>query len=718
MSYVAEFRASIENQDAGRMLQLWEEYCTNDTVDGEELREILDLIRGSDLSRRFGEYVEVILPLWKEITNPDLSYEVLRLIFDLQTTNSEQLADLGTKVLEKRYGNQEYYQEKLRLVGLRNRESFEGALRNYDLLTHLDKGKFVFHTGGWGTGEILDYSLVREEIVLEFENVVGKKYFSFSNAYKHLITLTSDHFLARRFGNPDALEKAARNDPLEVIRLLLKDLGPKTAAEIKDEMCGLVIPEDEWTKWWQNARAKIKKDTKIETPHGIKDPFRVRGSEVSHGNRFLVQIEQAKTPIQQIQVIYNFTRDFPEILKDTVLKAVLHDLLHSLEKHPELSLAKRLQVCFLAETIFGPAEVKDRIDSIIDQIQDFGQLVEDVDIIAFKKRALVAIRKCREDWAERFLDLMCVINQVQLRDYIFKELAIPESEDLLTDRLEGLLNDPVSNPEVFLWYFQKILTDSGIPFANKEGQCRFFETMLILFQSLENDPDQREATKKLYQLISVKRFENVRKILEGSSDAFAKEILLLVAKLHSLSDHDKKIMRSLIEVAHPHLADKKSSELEEEPIWTTEQGYQKIKDKIRHIGTVETVENAREIEKARAHGDLRENSEYKFALEKRSQLQGQMKMFSEQVNRARVLTEHDIDASEISVGTVATIHDSSSGKDVTYTILGPWDADAEQNIISFQSQLAKAMRGHREGEQFDFQGIKYKVKKIKSFLEA
>ena len=52
-----------------------------------------------------------------------------------------------------------------------------------------------------------------------------------------------------------------KDDPDVLIRVLLKDLGPKTAQEIKDELCELVIPEKDWSKWWQAARAKIKKDT-------------------------------------------------------------------------------------------------------------------------------------------------------------------------------------------------------------------------------------------------------------------------------------------------------------------------------------------------------------------------------------------------------------------------------------------------------------------------
>ena len=77
-------------------------------------------------------------------------------------------------------------------------------------------------------------------------------------------------------------------------------------------------------------------------------------------------------------------------------------------------------------------------------------------------------------------------------------------------------------------------------------------------------------------------------------------------------------------------------EEEEIPFWSTETGYNRVKERIQAISTVETVENAKEIEEARALGDLRENAEFKAALERRNRLQGELKMLSEQFNRARI----------------------------------------------------------------------------------
>ena len=150
-------------------------------------------------------------------------------------------------------------------------------------------------------------------------------------------------------------------------------------------------------------------------------------------------------------------------------------------------------------------------------------------------------------------------------------------------------------------------------------------------------------------------------------------------------------------------------------LWTTEKGYTTMKEKLSQIGTVEMVDNAREIEAARALGDLRENAEYKFALERRARLQGELKMLSEQMNRARILTKQDISSDEAGVGSIVEVKDKD-GKKIKYTILGMWDADPEKNILSSQSKLALAMMGKRIGDSFEFKDEEFEVTDIKSFL--
>ncbi|MBS0649857.1 MAG: GreA/GreB family elongation factor, partial [Verrucomicrobia bacterium] len=150
-------------------------------------------------------------------------------------------------------------------------------------------------------------------------------------------------------------------------------------------------------------------------------------------------------------------------------------------------------------------------------------------------------------------------------------------------------------------------------------------------------------------------------------------------------------------------------------IWTTAEGFQKLQQKIQQIATVETVENAKEIEIARAHGDLRENAEFKAALEKRDRLQSELKFLSEQLNRARVIGKEDVSTDEVGIGAIVECQ-NSKGQKLTYTLLGPWDANPDKNILSFQSKLAQAMTGKNIGNKFKFQDEEYTITSIKSFL--
>lgn len=719
MSYLKDFQTHISNHDYPAFLKLWEEYCSGDEVEAEELCEILRAVKNSTIAEPFGRHVERILPLWQKLPESPLSHEAFKLIFDIETSNHENLGELAYNYLKNRYGEQKYFQEKIRLIGLRNREIFQGAISSFELLSHMEKGKFVFHTGGWGVGEILDVSPIREQLTLEFDYVPGKKEMSFATAFKTLIPIPDDHFLAIRFGNPDLLEQKAKETPVEVLRMLLRDLGPKTAADIKDELCDLVIPAKEWTRWWQTTRAKAKKDTMIETPEDIREPFRLRKSEVSHEERLNRILEKKPDASTLIQTVYSFMRDFPEILKNGEFKTTLIAKLNEMLSTKEVTPGQELQIHFFLQDLTGAKEYS-AIGEIMKRFESIQQIIDNVEVLSFKKRVLMEARKLRSEWKKSFLDLLFKVDQVPLRDYILSELEASDAKEELKQMLRDLYTVPSRYPEAFMWYFQKLQTQKAIPYSDKAGRTRFFEGLLILLSDIENDPEHREMVKKIHTLLSAGRFALVRQMMQESSADDVKEFLLLASKCHSLSDHDQKIFHSLAEVAHPSLLKSRkkqeaSMSAQDGIIWTTAEGYEKLKTRIQQIATVETIENAKEIEVARSHGDLRENAEFKAALEKRDRLQSELKFLSEQLGRARVITQEDINTSEVGIGVIVECT-NNRGQKVNYTLLGPWDADPDKNILSFQSKLAQSLNGKKVGEKFTLQGDELTINAIRSYL--
>ena len=195
MNYLDQFQKHLKNNDYPKFSMLWEEYCLSDEVDGEELSLILKSIKESELKTHCGRHIEKGLILWEQITDASLKHAVFKLILDLQSTNDAELAEITYNYLKEYYKDDPYFNDKIRLIGLREKKAFQGAVSHYELLTHMKKGSFVFHQNGWGVGEVMDISFIREELSLEFDCISGRKDLSFSNAFNTLTPLKKTIFL-------------------------------------------------------------------------------------------------------------------------------------------------------------------------------------------------------------------------------------------------------------------------------------------------------------------------------------------------------------------------------------------------------------------------------------------------------------------------------------------------------------------------------------------
>ena len=56
----------------------------------------------------------------------------------------------------------------------------------------------------------------------------------------------------------------------------------------------------------------------------------------------------------------------------------------------------------------------------------------------------------------------------------------------------------------------------------------------------------------------------------------------------------------------------------------------------------------------------------------------------------------------ISFGTVVTLKDNQSGNEETYTILGPWESDPDNNVISYMAPFGDAILNKKVGDVLQF----------------
>ncbi len=738
MTYLEEFATRIAVRDYSKVMELWQEYCGSDIADSCEIREILNLIKGSDIQLHFGSKITEILELVQSIDDEEQKLGCLATIFDIQTTQSEELWNLAHQIVEQHFSKVQHLQEKLRLVGLRTKDNFQGAITNLILLNHIKNGAFVFHTPGWGVGEIINCSFIREQITVEFENLGGiSRDITFKNAYKSLKPLTDAHFLTLRYSQPEILGKLALEDPVGLITKIISDIGPKTSLGIKDLLSGSIIDEGSYSKWWQGAKNRMKRDSRIAAPeHSPKGNYTIQKCPPSLNNRIENSLKDKKSFEEKFSAIYSLTKDIPQLLKrgESAQKTLIKEV-ETLFEEDKISPIQRILSYFLIDMIDGESAKKyaPAIATDFSKIKNYEEALASIHVAPFKKKFLSTLKEIHLNWEPLFSELFLQVSSSQQREHISKELTQSESgKKMIESCLEALLENPMRNPEAFFWHFQKCI--DGIEKGNGkesyrlQGELasksspqnileRLFEIFLSLYSTIEFRQDQRELVKKMYAVVTQEKFKLVRLLLKESSLVYAKEFLLLASKCRSLTDHDHKILRSLVQVVHPSLADKRKDVDEELSaiLWATEESYQRIKEKIHHIGTVEVVDNAREIEEARKHGDLRENSEYKFALERRARLQKELKELSDQFQSARILTPNDIATDTVGIGTKIDLR-NPKGELICYTILGPWDADTETNIIALESKIAQAMLGKERKASIDLKGEKMQIEEIRSIF--
>jgi len=131
----------------------------------------------------------------------------------------------------------------------------------------------------------------------------------------------------------------------------------------------------------------------------------------------------------------------------------------------------------------------------------------------------------------------------------------------------------------------------------------------------------------------------------------------------------------------------------------TKAGFEKIKKDLEHLKNVAVPENIRDIEVARAHGDLSENAEYTAAKERQSFLHGRIQELENSLATSEIIDLTNLTADKIVFGSSVVISDINTGADTTYQLVGPMESDIAQNRISVTSPIGRALIGKRVGEE-------------------
>jgi transcription elongation factor GreA len=134
----------------------------------------------------------------------------------------------------------------------------------------------------------------------------------------------------------------------------------------------------------------------------------------------------------------------------------------------------------------------------------------------------------------------------------------------------------------------------------------------------------------------------------------------------------------------------------------TAEGLVALKAELAHLEGDARRDIARRIQAARELGDLKENAEYHIAKEDQAHLETKIARLVERLRNA-VVVEAAADSDVVGFGTTVTVADDETGREATWTLVGPTEADLSAGRLSAESPVAKALIGSRAGDEIEVQ---------------
>lgn len=141
----------------------------------------------------------------------------------------------------------------------------------------------------------------------------------------------------------------------------------------------------------------------------------------------------------------------------------------------------------------------------------------------------------------------------------------------------------------------------------------------------------------------------------------------------------------------------------------TQEGYDALEKELKELKTVARPNVIEAIAEARAHGDLSENAEYHAAREQQSFIEGRIKELEGVISAVQVINPASLSGDTVKFGARVQIVDEDTDIEVTYQIVGHYEANADKGRLSVQAPISRALIGKAVGDSVEVktpQGLK------------
>ena len=152
--------------------------------------------------------------------------------------------------------------------------------------------------------------------------------------------------------------------------------------------------------------------------------------------------------------------------------------------------------------------------------------------------------------------------------------------------------------------------------------------------------------------------------------------------------------------------------MQQQDFYLTPEGLKELKEELKVLAEEKRPALLERVATARAHGDLSENSEYAAAREDLALVETRIEEIETLVGKAKIIKSKKTD--EVKLGSFVTV--KNNGKELTFELVGEWEADPLKQKISHTSPLGQALLGKKKGDKVEIKApagkVIYQIHKI------
>ncbi len=683
---------------------IWEkliEYAPEDTDFFFSIeRKVVKVLNGE----RASLLLNLLYPYYKEIEDWDTTIEILKRILGYEPKNSAARKEI-VECFRRKYKDHSQLEEYVRISNItQGWRNVHDAIMDFEKHISFDAENYVYHRS-WGIGKIVN---IKDDLfIIDFASKPGHK-MSLKMAVKALKILSPDHiWVLKSTRSKNELKEQIQNDTAWTLRIIIKSFdNAADMKKIKAELVPSILSSSEWSKWSTEARKILKTNSAFgNLPYQI-DKFVVKDKPISFEEKTFNKFTAERNFFNRIGAIQDYLDNAdPDSDYFAEMFSYFTGFLKSFSIVTELVISSYLliQKIITIHPYLNPGLEYD-FKELFDQIDDLEDLFSKITDSELKRDFLLQVKKHLDNWPEIYSKIFI---QYQSKN-IVDELAGNKQWDILKILFNKITGHYREYREAFVWIARNQIDEDWfgtLDIKLEKILIGMVHLLDITFREISNKRDvslNRKLNKQIQDFL-FKEDKLIRFLLEAGEESITR-LYTLVEDVKELDPAIKIHLKHRLKEQYPDYVF--LGELEKETVrmglLVTRMSYESKQMDLRHLLEDEIPANSKEIGIAMSKGDLRENAEYKAALEKQEMLKNAVSKLQDELRKAQIFDLSEISTDTVSFGTQVKLQNSSNNKIEEYIILGPWESEPSKNIISYLSPLGMEIWTHKQGDKLKF----------------